>query len=75
MKSFPDAIAFVTRLAFDAEAATIIRICHVNYKKVTGHMVHAQRRGRHGEGLCGRQAIGDDCRTLSDLSARTASCV
>ena len=35
MKSFPDAIAFVTRLAFDAEAADHHPDLHVNYKKVT----------------------------------------
>ena len=33
--SFPDAIAFVTRLAFDAEAADHHPDLHVNYKKVT----------------------------------------
>lgn len=35
LKSFPDAIAFVTRLAFDAEAADHHPDLHVNYKKVT----------------------------------------
>jgi len=35
MKSFPDAIAFVTRLAFDAEATDHHPDLHVNYKKVT----------------------------------------
>ena len=34
-KSFPDAIAFMTRLAFDAEAADHHPDLHVNYKKVT----------------------------------------
>ena len=35
LKSFPDAIAFVTRLAFDAEAADHHPDLHVSYKKVT----------------------------------------
>ena len=35
LKSFPDAIAFVTRLAFDAEAADHHPDLRVNYKKVT----------------------------------------
>ena len=34
-KSFPDAIAFVTRLAFDAEQADHHPDLHVNYRKVT----------------------------------------
>jgi 4a-hydroxytetrahydrobiopterin dehydratase len=34
-KSFPDAVAFVTRLAFDAEAADHHPDLHVSYKKVT----------------------------------------
>ena len=34
-KSFPDAIAFMTRLAFDAEAADHHPDLHVNYRKVT----------------------------------------
>ena len=34
-KSFPDAIAFTTRLAFDAEAADHHPDLHLNYKKVT----------------------------------------
>jgi 4a-hydroxytetrahydrobiopterin dehydratase len=34
-KSFPDAIAFVTRLAFEAEAADHHPDLHVNYRKVT----------------------------------------
>jgi 4a-hydroxytetrahydrobiopterin dehydratase len=34
-KGFPDAIAFVTRLAFDAEAADHHPDLHVNYKRVT----------------------------------------
>jgi 4a-hydroxytetrahydrobiopterin dehydratase len=33
--SFADAIAFVTRLAFDAEAADHHPDLHVNYRKVT----------------------------------------
>ena len=33
--SFPDAIAFVTRLAFDAEAADHHPDLQVNYRKVT----------------------------------------
>ena len=35
LASFPDAIAFVTRLAFDAEAADHHPDLHVNYKRVT----------------------------------------
>jgi 4a-hydroxytetrahydrobiopterin dehydratase len=35
LKSFPDAIAFVTRLAFDAEAADHHPDLQVNYRKVT----------------------------------------
>jgi 4a-hydroxytetrahydrobiopterin dehydratase len=35
LASFPDAIAFVTRLAFDAEAADHHPDIHVNYKRVT----------------------------------------
>ena len=35
LKSFPDAIAFVTRLAFDAEAADHHPDLHVSYRKVT----------------------------------------
>ena len=34
-KSFPDAIAFVTRLAFDAEAADHHPDLQVNFRKVT----------------------------------------
>jgi 4a-hydroxytetrahydrobiopterin dehydratase len=34
-KSFPDAIAFVTRLAFEAEAADHHPDLHVSYRKVT----------------------------------------
>ena len=34
-KTFPDAIAFVTRLAFDAEGADHHPDLHVNYRKVT----------------------------------------
>lgn len=34
-KSFPDAVAFVTRLAFDAEAADHHPDLHVSYRKVT----------------------------------------
>ena len=34
-KTFPDAIAFVTRLAFDAEAADHHPDLQVNYRKVT----------------------------------------
>ena len=34
-KTFPDAIAFVTRLAFDAEAADHHPDLHVSYRKVT----------------------------------------
>lgn len=34
-KSFPDAVAFVTRLAFDAEAADHHPDLQVNYRKVT----------------------------------------
>ena len=34
-KTFPDAIAFVTRLGFDAEAADHHPDLHVNYRKVT----------------------------------------
>jgi len=34
-KSFPDAVAFVTRLGFDAEAADHHPDLHVSYKKVT----------------------------------------
>ena len=33
--SFPDAVAFVTRLAFDAEAADHHPDIHINYKRVT----------------------------------------
>lgn len=33
--SFPDAIAFVTRLAFEAEATDHHPDLHVNYRKVT----------------------------------------
>lgn len=33
--SFPDAVAFVTRLAFDAEAADHHPDLHVSYRKVT----------------------------------------
>ena len=35
LASFPDAIAFVTRLAFDAEAADHHPDLQINYKKVT----------------------------------------
>jgi 4a-hydroxytetrahydrobiopterin dehydratase len=35
LSSFPDAIAFVTRLAFDAEAADHHPDLQINYKKVT----------------------------------------
>jgi 4a-hydroxytetrahydrobiopterin dehydratase len=35
LSSFPDAIAFVTRLAFDAEAADHHPDLTVNYKRVT----------------------------------------
>jgi len=33
--SFPDAVAFVTRLAFDAEAADHHPDIHIDYKRVT----------------------------------------
>lgn len=35
LASFPDAVAFITRLAFDAEAADHHPDLHVNYKRVT----------------------------------------
>lgn len=35
LSSFPDAIAFVTRLAFDAESADHHPDLQINYKKVT----------------------------------------
>ena len=35
LPSFPDAIAFVTRLAFDAEAADHHPDIRINYRKVT----------------------------------------
>jgi 4a-hydroxytetrahydrobiopterin dehydratase len=35
LKSFPDAIAFVTRLAFDAEAADHHPDLQISYRKVT----------------------------------------
>ena len=35
LKSFPDAVAFVTRLAFEAEAADHHPDLNINYKRVT----------------------------------------
>jgi len=44
LASFPDAIAFVTRLAFDAEAADHHPDITVNYKRVTlGYVTHSAK--------------------------------
>jgi 4a-hydroxytetrahydrobiopterin dehydratase len=56
LSSFADAIAFVTRLAFDAEAADHHPDLQISYKKVTVKWSTHDAGGRDGEGLCGRRS-------------------
>ena len=64
--SFPDAIAFATRLAFDAEAADHHPDVAINYKRVTlAYSTHSEG------GLTGKDVEG--ARTADRLAAKFLS--
>jgi pterin-4a-carbinolamine dehydratase len=74
---FPDAIAFVTRLAFDAEAADHHPDITINYKRVHARVLDAQRGRTDREGLrrredSGRAAVTRE-RRAADARAGTAT--
>ena len=58
---FPDALAFVVRLGFDAEAADHHPDILVNYKRVDAHLLDAQRKGPDREGLRRRHEVERPC--------------
>ena len=63
-QTFPDAIAFVTRLAFDAEAADHHPDLHVSYRKVTVTWTTHSEGGLTTKDFDGAQPIGHDCRRM-----------
>ena len=63
--SFPDAIAFATRLAFDAEAADHHPDVAINYKRVT------LTYSTHSEGGLTKNDV-DGARTADRIAARFA---